>query len=147
VLIREYIAALARSFEGCPYLWGGAYPWPGETAEYGGLDCSGLVIRVLRPFRLLPDKGDWTAEGLSHLFAETVNPEPGDLGFYGGPGGMNHVAIFLGEGLAISASGGSSGTLSYEIAKKTGARVKVHRVDYRRDLRGYRNVLSPRRVQ
>ncbi|MFQ5696028.1 MAG: C40 family peptidase [Terriglobia bacterium] len=147
MLIRELICDVARSYLGCPYRWAGQYPWPGATRQHGGLDCSGFVIRVLRPFGLLPARGDWTADQLSRLFEETLNPQPGDLAVYGSGRAspernrrVTHIGFYLANRQVISAAGGNSRTTTLAAARRRGARVKIHRASYRRDLLGYRDI-------
>lgn len=149
--IREDIARVARLLIGAPYRWGGdaAYTPQGEPLGY---DCSGLVIDVLQALDILP-KGDWTAQQLAGKFQETFSPQPGDLVFYGTDKKIVHVCIFLGANsqprgsslgaMCIGANGGGPSTTTLEAAKARGARVKVVKVDYRKDCVGFRNVLAP----
>jgi cell wall-associated NlpC family hydrolase len=84
----------AESQEGVPYVWGGETPGV-------GFDCSGLV------------QWAWGRAGVSlprtsgAQFASTTqislaDIEPGDLLFYG-PGGSEHVAMYIGGGEMIEA--------------------------------------------
>lgn len=83
----------ALSFLGVPYVWGGA--------SRSGVDCSGLVMLA------------WDAAGVylphysgAQMAASTPVPvsdlQPGDLLFYG-PGGSEHVAMYVGGGTMIEA--------------------------------------------
>jgi cell wall-associated NlpC family hydrolase len=86
---------------GVPYVWGGTSPrgTPGDPS--GGFDCSGLVMWA------------WAQAGvdLPHYsgaqFDDTApvpvaDMEPGDILFYG-PGGSQHVAMYVGGGEMIEA--------------------------------------------
>lgn len=134
---RENIVRLAKALIGTPYRWGGYAPYT-ERGEPLGFDCSGFAIYVLRALDInLPPKGDWTAAQLAQMFRETSAPQPGDLVFYGRAKGINHVMIFLGGKDCVGATGGGPTTTSLEAARARGARVKVVRVDYRRDCAGF----------
>ncbi len=93
--------AAAESQLGVPYVWGGESPrgTPGDPS--GGFDCSGLTAwswgqaGVPLPHYSGSQMADSTPVPVSDL-------EPGDLLFYG-PGGSEHVAMYVGGGTMIEA--------------------------------------------
>ena len=140
MIVRECITRLARQFERVPYLWGGAGPNQDGTF---GFDCSGFVIFQLRPFTLLAERGDWTAQQLSQMFRRTTSPEPGDLVLYGASERkVTHVMMFLGGDQCIGAVGGDRRTRTPADARGRGAMVKTAAIGYRKDFLGYRNILA-----
>jgi hypothetical protein len=102
----ENILATARRFMGRPYLWGGT--------SGKGVDCSGFTKTVfyLNGLLLPRDASQQVHTGID-IPADTTlsNLQPGDLLFYGRhatadtPEKVTHVAIYLGDGQIIHASG------------------------------------------
>lgn len=89
------LTALANSFLGVPYLWGGTTP--------AGFDCSGLVQYCYREvFGIeLPRTTYYQCEvGMEVPFEELL---PGDLLFFDDGGDVHHVAMYLGDGYYIEA--------------------------------------------
>lgn len=91
--------AAAETQLGVPYVWGGETPRSAGTA--GGFDCSGLTAWA------------WGQAGVSlaHYSGSQYSDstpvpisdlQPGDLLFYG-PGGSEHVAMYVGTGTMIEA--------------------------------------------
>ena len=93
------LVTFAKTFLGVKYRWGGSGPQ--------GFDCSGFARYVLNHF----------GAGISGTSSELsrnagrdveINPStmlPGDLIFYAGTKGVNHVTIYIGNGLMIGANG------------------------------------------
>jgi peptidoglycan DL-endopeptidase CwlO len=88
----------AESQIGVPYVWGGESP---KGSASPGFDCSGLTawswgqVGVGLPHYSGAQMGDSTPVPVSDL-------QPGDLLFYG-PGGSEHVAMYVGGGSMIEA--------------------------------------------
>jgi len=106
--------AIARMFAGTRYRRGGL--------SSRGMDCSGLVVRVMQMEGLnVPHH----AATLYHLGTpiRTTSLQPGDLLFFRGSahGGISHVAIWVGDNRFIHASSSNRGvtvdTLSGYYAK------------------------------
>ena len=97
---RQAVVDFALQFEGNPYVYGG-------TSLTNGADCSGFVMSVFANFgyslpRVAAAQCDAsTKKDISQL-------EPGDLVFYGN-GYVDHVALYIGDGKIIHASGAASG--------------------------------------
>ncbi|QFZ24238.1 C40 family peptidase [Saccharothrix syringae] len=89
----------ACGMRGLPYVWGGNGPDAGHT----GFDCSGLTkaayaaagITLPRTAQTQFDAGPHVPAGQPLL--------PGDLVFYGTPGNIHHVGLYIGGGLMINA--------------------------------------------
>ena len=88
----------AESQIGVPYVWGGESP---KGSASPGFDCSGLTawswgqVGVGLPHYSGAQMADSTPVPISDL-------QPGDLLFYG-PGGSEHVAMYVGPGTMIEA--------------------------------------------
>lgn len=94
-------------------------------------DCSGLVACALIQAGGPDLRGTHNAQ-MMHDATETnpaITPQAGELVFYGAsPSGIVHVAITLNDGACISADGATRRITSLDVAKKAGARVRVHDV-------------------
>ena len=87
----------AESVLGAPFVWGGSSP--------GGFDCSGLTRWSYGQAGVYLPGGSYNQ--INYGYAVDW-PQRGDLVFYG-PGGSQHVAIYLGDGNVIQASNPSTG--------------------------------------
>ena len=87
------VASAAESYLGVPYVWGGTSP--------SGMDCSGLVVLAFSAVGI----GMPHFSGAQYAIGTPVpisDLQPGDLLFYG-PGGSEHVSIYLGGGMMVEA--------------------------------------------
>ncbi len=88
-------AQMAMSFQGTPYVWGGAKP--------GGFDCSGLVIYVygqlgMRIPRVAEDQARVGA------FVPRERLQPGDAVFFADSSGyIGHMGLYIGGGMMVHA--------------------------------------------
>lgn len=104
--IGEQVVAMAMSYLGVPYVYGGASP--------SGFDCSGFTLYIFKQFGYnLPHSAtsQWYNSG---EYVERGDLQPGDLVLFCDPSRSNgkacsHVGIYIGNGEFIHASSGSSG--------------------------------------
>jgi gamma-D-glutamyl-L-lysine dipeptidyl-peptidase len=105
--------ALARTFLGTPYEWGGL--------SAAGLDCSGLVHLAYRLAGQLVPRDSWQQEEAG-LPVPDGEERPGDLVTYGGVR-ADHVAFWLGDGRILHATGREGlGVVEEEESPELGAR-------------------------
>ncbi|MFN8225901.1 MAG: NlpC/P60 family peptidoglycan endopeptidase RipB [Mycobacterium sp.] len=104
----EYVIRRGGSQIGVPYSWGGGKPTGpstgvGDGANIVGFDCSGLTQFSFAGVGVLIPKysGDQYDTGRKVPISQAKR---GDLLFWG-PGGGQHVAIYLGNGQVLEASG------------------------------------------
>lgn len=97
---RREIVDFALQFEGNPYVYGG-------TSLTNGADCSGFVMAVFQEFGYeLPRVASAQMEASTLKDIDEI--EPGDLVFYGDYG-IDHVALYIGDGQILHASTSSTG--------------------------------------
>lgn len=97
---RQEVVDFALQFEGNPYVYGG-------TSLTNGADCSGFVMSVFQEFGYeLPRVA--AAQMESSKLKDVEDIEPGDLVFYGDYG-IDHVALYIGDGKIIHASTAATG--------------------------------------
>lgn len=94
--VRVDLTEYAKQFLGNPYVWGG-------TSLTNGADCSGFVLSIFAKYGISMPRVAAAQAGVgTSISADQL--QPGDLIFYGGGGGINHVAIYIGGGQVIHAS-------------------------------------------
>lgn len=101
----ETVIARAQSAIGTPYVWGGGDANGPTTGVNGGsvsgFDCSGLVLYAFAAAGVaLPHYTGYQYQRGTQIPASEA--QRGDLLFWG-PGGNQHVAIYLGDGTMIEA--------------------------------------------
>lgn len=99
---REQLVSYALQFVGGPYRYGGSDPRTGT-------DCSGFTRYVYQHglgISLNRSSGSQAAQGTSISASQM---QPGDLLFYGSGSGINHVAMYIGDGKIVHASTEATG--------------------------------------
>ena len=94
---RQQVVDYALQFVGGRYKYGGSDP---RT----GVDCSGFTRYVLQNsagIGMNPSSGGQASQGVA-IGADQM--QPGDLLFYGSGRGINHVAMYIGNGQIVHAS-------------------------------------------
>jgi peptidoglycan DL-endopeptidase RipB len=126
----EYVIRRGASQMGVPYSWGGGTPnSPSKGIDSGantvGFDCSGLVRYSFAGVGVLLPRfsGDQYNAG-RHI--PPSQAKRGDLIFYG-PGGGQHVTIYLGNGQMLEASG-SAGKDTVSAVRKGGMTPMLTRI-------------------
>jgi peptidoglycan DL-endopeptidase RipB len=118
----EYVIKRAGSQMGVPYSWGGGTldgpsKGVGDGANINGFDCSGLMRYAFAGVGVLIPRfsGDQYNAG-RHIPQDQARR--GDMIFYG-PGGSQHVTMYLGNGQMLEASG-SAGKVTVSPVRKPG---------------------------
>jgi len=126
----EYVIRRGGSQIGTPYSWGGGKPaGPSRGIESGantvGYDCSGLTQFSYAGVGVLIPKysGDQYNTGRKVPVAQAKR---GDLLFWG-PGGSQHVAMYLGGGKMLEASG-SAGKVTVSPVRTSGLQPYAARI-------------------
>ena len=118
----EYVIKRAGSQMGVPYSWGGGTldgpsKGVGDGANINGFDCSGLMRYAFAGVGVLIPR----FSGDQYNFGRHIPQDQarrGDLIFYG-PGGSQHVTMYLGNGQMLEASG-SAGKVTVSPVRKPG---------------------------
>lgn len=104
--IGDQVAALALSYLGVPYAWGGASP--------SGFDCSGFTLYIYKQFGYSLSHSASAQWHNSGEYVDRKDLQPGDLVFFADPSRTNgkacsHCGIYIGNGEFVHASSSSSG--------------------------------------
>lgn len=106
------LAAYASKFVGTPYVAGGRSPAT-------GWDCAGFTQWVAKQYGITIPDVSWEQIKTGQPVASLSDAKAGDLLFFHEPGGhhhdpsalgVNHVAIYLGDGKMVEAANPSAGT-------------------------------------
>ena len=99
--VRVDMVQYACQFVGNRYVWGG-------TSLTNGVDCSGFTMRIYEKYGIsLPHSA--RAQSGYGTKINSSEAKPGDLFFYGNGGGINHVAMYIGNGQVVHASSARTG--------------------------------------
>ena len=99
--IRSQLVAYAKQFVGGRYRYGG-------TSLQNGVDCSGFVMNIFGHFGLSTGRDSRTQAANSRTISLS-EIQPGDLLFYSSGGRIDHVAIYIGDGLIVHAANAKKG--------------------------------------
>lgn len=91
----------ALQFVGNRYVWGG-------TSLTNGVDCSGFTMQVYAHYGVSLPHHAASQPGYGRRVSAS-EAKPGDLFFYSNGGGINHVAIYIGNGQVVHASNPRTG--------------------------------------
>ena len=102
--LRQSIVSYAKQFLGGRYVYGGSNP---NT----GTDCSGFTSYVLRNASGVYINRTAASQATQGKSVDIDHAQPGDLIFYSSGVGINHVAMYIGEGRVIHASNEKNGIM------------------------------------
>lgn len=94
---RQNLVDYALQFVGGPYRAGGNDP-------YTGVDCSGFVRYVMQHGAGISMNRSSGSQATQGHAVNSSQMQPGDLLFYSGGSGINHVAMYIGDGKIVHAS-------------------------------------------
>lgn len=95
--MRRQVVEYALQFVGGRYQYGGVDP-------NKGVDCSGFTRYVLSKSASISLPHSSTGQSSYGTSVTEDQMQPGDLLFYAGGGGINHVAMYIGDGEVVHAS-------------------------------------------
>ena len=94
---RQNLVDYALQFVGGPYRAGGNDP-------HTGVDCSGIVRYVMQHGAGISMNRSSGSQATQGHAVNSSQMQPGDLLFYSGGSGINHVAMYIGDGKIVHAS-------------------------------------------
>ena len=94
---RQNLVDYALQFVGGPYRAGGNDP-------HTGVDCSGFVRYVMQHCAGISMNRSSGSQATQGHAVNSSQMQPGDLLFYSGGSGINHVAMYIGDGKIVHAS-------------------------------------------
>ncbi len=94
---RQNLVDYALQFVGGPYRAGGNDP-------HTGVDCSGFVRYVMQHGAGISMNRSSGSQATQGNAVNSSQMQPGDLLFYSGGSGINHVAMYIGDGKIVHAS-------------------------------------------
>ena len=94
---RQNLVDYALQFVGGPYRAGGNDP-------HTGVDCSGFVRYVMQHGAGISMNRSSGSQATQGKAISSSQMQPGDLLFYSGGSGINHVAMYIGDGKIVHAS-------------------------------------------
>lgn len=94
---RQNLVDYALQFVGGPYRAGGNDP-------HTGVDCSGFVRYVMQRGAGISMNRSSGSQATQGHAVNSSQMQPGDLLFYSGGSGINHVAMYIGDGKIVHAS-------------------------------------------
>lgn len=107
----QQIVSFATQFVGNPYVWGG-------TSLTNGADCSGFTQSVMANFGISIPRTAASQSG-SGRAVDLSEIQAGDLLFYSGGSGINHVTIYMGNGQVVHASSSTTGIIISDYGYRT----------------------------
>lgn len=107
----QQIVGFATQFVGNPYVWGG-------TSLTNGADCSGFTQSVMANFGISIPRTAASQSG-SGRAVDLSEIQAGDLLFYSGGSGINHVTIYMGNGQVVHASSSTTGIIISDYGYRT----------------------------
>jgi len=100
--VRQEVVNYALQFVGGRYAAGGSDP-------HTGADCSGFVKYVMQNGAGVSMNRSSREQAYQGVAISASQMQPGDLLFYGSGSGINHVAMYIGNGQIVHASTYSTG--------------------------------------
>ncbi len=94
--VRIDLVNYALKFVGTKYVWGG-------NSLTKGVDCSGFTQQIYKKYGITLPRTSYTQPSAGKKI-KASQAQPGDLFFYGDSSGINHVAIYIGNGKIVHAS-------------------------------------------